>query len=496
MGHFQSITLQADAQEWPRFSLAARAERLVLAAICVATLLFVFITPPFQAPDEDQHYMKALLLSEGRLLTEARGGHVGADLPRDAVDLRTREFPPEQRGIPYVATPEAVRHAWNTDDERRGEIFAEFPNLANYSPSLYLPSAAGIVAAKAVGLPRLGGLYLGRLFDALAALALLILALRLMPFGRLPLLAVAALPTFAEQTGSLSADASINSIGFLGLALSLRLGFEAQKRAPAWPMLAAAPFLGLAKGVYLPVLLAGLRWPFDRRALIILGGVAGALAAFLCWLLYSGSQPALYTLISRKTGEATTTAPLAAQLAVILGDPFFYVRVLTTSVIERTPVYILQIVGRFGWNTILLPLAAYPLAAVMITSALLGGGAPKVGVPTRAWWLLLAIGGAILVETALYLTGTPYAADYIQGTQGRYFIPFLPLGLLAIMPRIEAERARSVFAVSALILVAIGLMTAIDSFWLHGFTEVEGLPPIEASPEGILRALLLPSPRW
>jgi uncharacterized membrane protein len=234
----------------------------------------------------------------------------------------------------------------------------------------------------------------------------------------------------------------------------------------------------------------------DRRALIILSGVALALAAFLCWLLYSGSQPALYTLISRKTGEATTTAPLAAQLAVILGDPLGYVRVLTTSVIERTPVYILQIVGRFGWNTILLPLAAYPLAAVMITSALLGGGAPKVGVPTRAWWLLLAIGGAILVETALYLTGTPYAADYIQGTQGRYFIPFLPLGLLAIMPRIEAERARSVFAVSALILTAIGLMTAIDSFWLHGFTEVEGLPPIEASSRGILRALLLPSPRW
>jgi len=56
----------------------SRLEKLLLAAIAIATLFCTLITPPFQAPDENQHYMKALLLSEGRVLTEQRGDLIGA----------------------------------------------------------------------------------------------------------------------------------------------------------------------------------------------------------------------------------------------------------------------------------------------------------------------------------------------------------------------------------------------------------------------------------
>lgn len=38
-------------------------EKLLLALVCAATLFFAFVTPPFQAPDENQHYMKALALT-------------------------------------------------------------------------------------------------------------------------------------------------------------------------------------------------------------------------------------------------------------------------------------------------------------------------------------------------------------------------------------------------------------------------------------------------
>ena len=481
--------------------LAARAHRIVFAAVCAAILLFTLITPPFQAPDEDQHWYKAVLLAEGRLLAERRAGLTGADLPLDAVDLRRIDFPGERQGEQFRASAGDLGRAWARDAERSGRVFVQFPNLANYSPSLYLPQAAGVRAAEALGLPRLAGFYLGRLANAATAIALLALALAALPWGRAALLAVAALPTFAFQAGSLSADASINGVAFLALALSLRLGDGAHRRG--WPLLATAPFLGLAKGIYLPLLLAGFRYPKglrDGRLWLFAACALAAAGAFLAWTLYSGGQPSLYTTVSRQTGERATTAPMADQLAIILADPIGYCRILAASFTERMPVYLLQIVGRPGWNAFLLPLLAYPLAAVTVTAALFSGSGPRASLGVRAWWLLIVAGGAILVETALYLTGTPYAADYIQGTQGRYFLPLLPLLLLAFMPQGATEprqnRAGALFAGSALLLIAVGLASALDSFWIGGFSTVEGMPPIEPGATGAARGLLLPSPRW
>lgn len=467
-------------------------ERLLLVAICTATLFFALVTPPFQAPDENQHYMKALLLSEGGVLATQRDEAIGAPLPRAAIDLHAVDFPTDVPVTLRRFDTAMLAHSWKADASRPGTVFAEFPNVASYAPTLYAPGAAGLLTGDALGLPRLGSFYAGRIVNALIALALLIAALRLLPFGRIAMLGVALLPTFAYQIGSLSPDAVINGMGFLGLALALRVGFMGQASAG---LVLAAPLLALAKGVYLPLMAAGLRWPQHRRDMrpwLILGAMALGAAVFIGWMKFSGGSQALYHIMSRKTGESVMTAPLADQLAVILNDPVGYVRILTSSVIERAPVYALQIVGRFGWNAILLPLIAYPLAAIMLGAAVLSGAEARFGVGQRLWWLAVAGGVALLIETAMYLTGTPPGADFIQGTQGRYFLPVLPLVLLALSPDRAVRGARTVLAASVLLLLLIAAACAYDSFWVHGFVTSDGMPPHDS----LTRALLLPSPRW
>lgn len=463
------------------------AERWVLGAVIVATLLFALLTPPFQAPDEDQHYYKSLLLAEGRVLTETRGPLIGADLPAAAVALRHEDFAAAPADVAQVYAPAMLAQAWSADAARPGRRFAEFPNVASYAPTLYAPQAAGIAAAQVIGLPRLGGFYLGRLVNAAVALALLVIALRLVPFGRGAFLGIAALPTFAFQIGSLSPDAYINALGFLALALSLRIGAGAPTRGA----LVVGPLLALAKGVYLPLMAAGLDLRRGRPWLL-LGAMALGAVAFALWMKLNGGSQALYHITSRKSGESVLTAPLADQLRVVLADPLAFVRVLVSSVVERMPVYLLQLVGRFGWNAILLPLLLYPLAGAMLAAAVLGGGGAEAGVGRRAWWLAVATGVALLIEVAMYLTGTPYAADFIQGTQGRYFIPLLPLVLLALMPAARRERVQQVFAGVAVVLLGTALLCAADSFWVHGFVTSDGMPP----GAGSVRSLVLPSPRW
>ncbi|HWV12649.1 MAG TPA: DUF2142 domain-containing protein, partial [Sphingobium sp.] len=428
----------------------------LLALVCAITLAFATVTPPFQSPDENQHYMKALLLADGRVMTEQRGQEIGAELPRSALALHGTDFPTHFSGKAQRFDRAMVERAWDADAGRPGIAFADFPNVANYAPTLYAPSAAGLMIGDALGLPRMGSFYTGRFVNATAGLILLAVAFGLMPFGRSALLATGLLPTFCYQTGSLSPDAVINGMGFVGLALSLRVAAMGHTPARGAGLLLVAPLLALAKGVYLPLMAAGLQWPQhrrDRRPWLLLGAMAVGAAAFVLWMKMSGGSQALYHIVSRKTGEDVMTAPLAAQLGVILGDPTAYARALGSSIFERSPVYALQIVGRFGWNAILLPLGAYLLAAVMLGAGVLSGSGVRVGIGRRLWWLAVAGGTALLIETAMYLTGTPLGADYVQGTQGRYFLPLLPLALLAVMPETGLRAARPVFAGSALLLL-------------------------------------------
>lgn len=470
-------------------------EGLLLTLICVATLFFACVTPPFQAPDENQHYMKALLLSEGRVLTERNGPMIGAPLPRAAVDLHEADFPTHVSPQPRSFNPAQLSRAWTADSGRPGTRFADFPNVANYAPTLYAPGAAGLKIGDSLGFPRLGAFYTGRFVNALAALAMLGTALCLLPFGRNAMLATALLPTFSYQSGSLSPDAVINGIGFLGLALALRIGFMGQSPARTAALFVTAPLLALAKGVYLPLMAAGLRWPDARRDLrpwLILAAMAVGAGAFILWMKITGGSQALYHIVSRKTGEDSLTAPLADQLTVILHDPIAYVRILFTSMAERAPVYGLQIIGRFGWNAILLPLLAYPLGALMLIAGVLSGSTTPFGIGQRLWWLAVAVGTVLLIETAMYLTGTPLGADYIQGTQGRYFLPVLPLALIAMMPAQPLGHARMIFAGAGVLLLLVAAGSAFDSFWVHGFITADGMPPQHS----LARALLLPSPRW
>jgi uncharacterized membrane protein len=476
----------------------------VLAAVCVLTLIFVAVTPPFEAPDEPQHFMKSLALSRGSIFADVHGTEIGQDLPSAMTALYLKDFPVAVPGVPRIYRPSEIAASWHADETRSGLTFAGFPNAAGYPPTLYLPQAIGMGLARIFGLPALGAFYAGRLVNALAALALLAGALRVMPFGRYAIFAVAALPTTAYQAASLSPDATINAGAFLALALTLRVGSGAVNGASSIALPAVSILLGLAKGVYVPVLLAGLRWPFakrNRHAWLILASAAIAAIAFIAWMKASGGATATYGIVARGSGLSVRTAPVASQLAILLNDPAGFARILLVSVTQRAPVYALQVVGRFGWNAILLPLSAYPLAFLMLCFALRDGGvAHRIPAIRRLWWLALALGGELLIEIALYLTGTPPGADYVQGVQGRYFLPLLPLAVLALLPRTARSQHRAsagaAFAASAILLQAIALLTVVDSFWIHGFVAVSGLPPIARNAEGLARALVLPSPRW
>lgn len=350
----------------------------------VVALLYVFVTPPFAVHDEANHFFKAYQLSLGVVFNRAEGG----DLPAFVGALAREEFPPEAAGeLPRYHVPDLVR-AWNAPSVAEPR-FTAFSNIANYSPTLYAAQALGILLARAAGLPPLGQFYAGRLLNALVGVSLVVAAIAVMPLGRPVLMAVASLPMAANQLGSLSADATIIGLSFLGLACGLRY---LRPHAPGrwgigWPVLLTV--LALAKGVYVPLALAGLscrgaaadaRVRAWRRAWLAVSlGVAVVVTA--AWMAANRGNFVRQAFVGRRSLRHMVAALPGEQLAYVAGHPMAFVHAVAGSFVERLPVYGIDAIGRFGWFTILLPLPLYGLAAAILVGAVIAstGGPPGRG---------------------------------------------------------------------------------------------------------------------
>lgn len=438
----------------------------------IVTIMYAFVTPPFQVHDERNHYFKSYQLSEGTIYNGEQGGELGVPLPVQVGILADRQFPAETAGLrPSYRWSDLVA-AWRQPITGNERPFTAFSNIANYAPSLYVPQALGILAARRIGAPLLAQFYTGRVFNALFGILLVLTAVSLMPFGRPAMMGFAALPMVSNQLGSLSADSSIIGLSFLALAGSLQLA--QQTKPPKWALLGPVLFslLALAKGVYLPLTLAGLAVrPRKRWYLVWLAAsLMVAIMIAVTWLKLNSGNFVRQVFVGRRSLEHVRAALPAEQLSYVVSHPGTFAHTLITSFLERLPVYVIDGIGRFGWFTILLPIPIYALAMAVVGMAMAAPADTRPLWWQRLLWGFLLVGGCVLIETALYLTATELGADLIEGVQGRYFIPYLPLlGLILLLPMHVNTRtgqfAQVAFGPAIVGLMVAGLLVNAVSFW-------------------------------
>jgi uncharacterized membrane protein len=117
-----------------------------------------------------------------------------------------------------------------------------------------------------------------------------------------------------------------------------------------------------------------------------------------------------------------------------------------------------QIVGTFGWLNVGPSKYALVLVPLATLAALLAGddGARSLGWQRRAWYLVVAAGVALGMALILLLVYSPLGAREPQGLQGRYYLPLLPLALVALLP----ARRRLLPTAYRVDLLVAGLMLA------------------------------------
>jgi Predicted membrane protein (DUF2142) len=445
---------------------------LILGAL--GSIPLVLLTPPFQAPDEVQHFYRAYELSEFHFLAEVQDGASGATLPESLpVLVKSSVYTPD--GIYYAATPAPLVESLKlasiplNDSKRR---FVAFPGSAFYCPLSYIPQVVGIEVGRLWGLGPLYLLYLGRLFNCLEALGLVGFAVYRMPVAAELVIVVALLPMSLFLYASLSPDATL--IGWALVFTALSFSATACGHWKTWELVTAAAAASVfcsLKPPYVPLILAGLLPGLFQRS-----KAAAIVRSHVILLAVSLGVAAGWLFLAR----SSMTSPLigahpSTQINFVVHHPFLFIKALYRSL---GPVDIfhryLETIGWFGWLTVLLlPRVVYilPLASVVVALQLGIRRRAKQSILAALWHFGLALTVAFLILTSMYLMSTHVGQNAVVGVQGRYFIPILVLtGMAAIelVPngRHPASTWCSLASLSALIVVEI---VAMDTTIIRAF---------------------------
>jgi Predicted membrane protein (DUF2142) len=447
-----------------------KAARVVVALMlgALGSLPLVILTPPFQVPDEVQHFYRAYQLSEFHLLAEVQNGRSGGTLPASLPRLvKASVYTRDGIEYPVIAEPLAktlqLRSIPLSPSQRE---FVAFPGSAFYSPLPYVPQVLGIAVGRVLGLGPLSMLYLGRLFNCLSALGLLGLAVSIMPFAEELVILAGLLPMSLYLYTSFSPDADLIGCALVFSALSISASGRGNwNTRELWMSAIAGAVFCSVKPVYAPMLLAAMLPGVDRKGelvkamrstAILLGAVLGVTAG---WMIFAKSA---------MTSPLSGAHPLA-QIGLIAHHPMILICVLLhmLGIVSLIDLY-RQTIGEFGWLKVLLwPGVVYILPVISFVLLWKPGiRGPRERSAGRGFWLLtlvLVIGA--LIVAALYVGWTQVGQDRVVGVQGRYFIPLLVLagmGAIEFFPerRSPAPRWQSLLSIAVVSLVEIAAMDA------------------------------------
>ncbi len=415
---------------------AALLARFVAIAGGALAIAFAVATPPFEVPDEPAHFFRVVAASEGHFLTVRRGEAYGQDLPRWAVDSAAASLDSIPGNISRKVSPDWLFQRHPSARSITGRVFVEIPKsprveklgytAASYSLLPYLLPAVAVRAALPLGLSPMGILVMVRLINAGLALAIAALAVRLSGPAA-PLIALTAtLPMAVLLRSSASADGLTMSVALLATALTIRFECDRSPREVGTFSPAIVSFLICLTKPNLPLALLPLtvshhhlRRPNAFR-LAIVAAVAGGLAVASIW-----------------GGDAARAAPgmaagAASQMSSIASHPAAFLIVLARTWNEYSPRYLAEMIGKFGWLDTYLPGPLIVVAyALLLYSSLVWGPRYTAGRRMLIW--AFASAAVLLVVVTLQLTWNAAGNRIVDGVQGRYFLPILPLLLLPMI---------------------------------------------------------------
>lgn len=404
-------------------------------ALTVGTFL-VFAQPPGQGLDEIRHFYRVWTFTGGAFVDAH--GRAGGPIPQ-CLSVYMNHFASAASG----RAPFSLSQYWQSPQACTTKpIFGAYGTAVYNAPIAYLPEIIAVGILRAVGAPIPLIFFAGRLATLLAFVGIFYVAIRLIPVGKQVLFVLGLFPTTLLLASTYSADPMPIALAVLAVSITLRCRHRDVPDRRSFPILflvlAALTLTKPTMFIFAPLLFMVPVPGFSRtrpRPVLVQATAVVVVAALA----------GVWSLVTRrvKIGNVYGLNP-DKQIHFILHDPFGYGWVLARTFFESMgearwlPGFIFSI----GFPRPFVPDNIYAPVGLVVVGALtlwyayqLQFGAKQRidhGALTLAWLpVVLTVAGIILVETTLFVYGTPLGQP-VTAAEGRYFYPFVALPLLTI----------------------------------------------------------------
>jgi len=451
-------------------------EKVFLFFGIVYGVLILLITPPFQVPDEPNHFYRAYQVAEGRLVATKRHS---PPLNPDKLAERDKAAQEMQDLLAQGDTEKALEHYYNLKDaggiggllplslatttksfhrlrlhqgnkqnvqdifsllnlplQRNNRFFLHFPNSAVYSPVPYLPQALGIATGKICDLSPLLLMYLGRLFNLLVWIILVYFSIKITPLCKWLFCLLALMPMSIFQAASLSADSFTYGISFLVISVFLRNAFEKTGGLTITTIItvfAISLLLSLSKQAYFLIPLLFLLIPAEKigtqsrfYALFFLLFLIN-ISAIVLWTSIADIYQDIYVLYNAVIPGFSSKK----QTLYIISHPLEYFSIVFQTFIQNGRLYLDSFVGQLGWSDTGMSEYFRISYIIMLFAAAFSESRNSIIISLKQRSIIFAafLLSVLLVSTLAFIGWAPAGSKSIT-IQGRYFIPLSPLFFL------------------------------------------------------------------
>lgn len=421
-------------------------EQLYLIAGLGFGLIFVLIIPITAAPDEITHMYTSYDVSDKIMGTHGSTVMMRAD---DVMaDYSSKNLTRNDYLYEYDGIFDGVNNSNMVDS---GVVATGYPRY------LYWMSGLGITVGRLLGFGTTLIYLLGRIFNMLAFVFAVYYSIKRMPFGKGIVFVWALLPITLQQTGSFSYDSPVLTLSILvaATALSAIYGEEQSKKKKiinyiVWVVstILLIPCKGhalipLAMLVLMLIpryirtnrdkiedIRAGIR-PWMKIVLI-----AGCVL-FLCVVGIVAIRIIKIAILPENINN--NYIAWADQNGYTIGffikHPVRLLEIMVNTVWFKSDIYLNQMLGgSLGWLEIEIPwVFILGFLVLLIYAAMRKESEPQlIRTGERVYIIIVSVGVVVLAIAGMLLYWTPNSLFVVEGVQGRYFLPALVPGLLAL----------------------------------------------------------------
>ena len=456
--------------------LRGRPELLYLACAVSMGLVFSFMTPPWTISDERTHVDTVYMVSNSLLgITDTPGPEkmykraCDIDMSMNyTMPITTARYRAVESGLFAPASSVHFAGESSTSSGNGLELTACFAetSLANVSILCYLPSAVGFTIARLLGRNMITMFMAARWVNVLVCSLIISFAVKRIPYGGACLAAIALFPKTLQQIASCSYDGVVIAGTFLFIAYCIAAAYDRRFSIMDLLILFLSGFFVASSkgGTYVPLLGIALMIPFTAKKLhrenIELQSVwKGITAALLgsCAVLFFGKFVGLvFGMLTRQSGTAVYGAGASERtlysLSDLISSPGKLIDLFLNTVNVRGDGLISEMVGKNLCQRWYLVFAFLFLAFLGILHERKSGDGIEretvsdqksqhtlpcyINMGGRVWLLFLAASSTALVFLSMLVAFTTKGAAYIEGIQGRYLLPIIPLVYLAAENRV------------------------------------------------------------